>query len=166
MDNIRKIFLPNNKISPYNPLIDGGFRAEIYLYGYALHHLSYNEAIRMFTKSSWDISVLEHLKQFNQNNKLINKNEYYSINDIKENKVFNDFIKEVFILFGQSYKIDKIKINYNKMGSEKSKDNLSDLDGDRILVDYRTVLTQNIIRKPDTKTDRRYLYLFNMTEDY
>ena len=165
INNIRKIYFPNKEIA-FNPLIDGGYRAEIYLYGCVLHELSFTEAIKMYKKIPWNLSVLEHLKQFNENNIKINKMEFVKIEDIKKNKDLNDFIKEVFIQFSKFYKVNEIKINYNKMGSEKSKSDLINLDDKQFLIDYTSILKRNVIRQPDTETDKRFLYLFDMIEDY
>lgn len=166
IDNIRKIYFPNKEVI-FKPILEGGYRAEIYLYGYILHKLSFNGAIKMYKKFPWNLSVLEHLKQFNKNNKPINKVEFVKIDDIKNNKELNDFIKNVFVQFCEFYDIDVVKIKYNKMISEKSKFDFIELDDEeKILIDYSVCLERNIARKPDTETDKRYLYLFDLIEDY
>ena len=165
IDNIRKIYFPNKEVT-FNPIVDGGYRAEIYLYGCVLKELSYTEAIKMYKSFPWNLSVLEHLKEFNKNNMKINKIEFVKIEDIKNNKDLNDFIKEVFFQFFKLYKTNVIKVNYNKMGSEKSNDDLISLDDKQLLIDYNTCLERNIIREPDTETDKRFLYLFKKIDDY
>lgn len=167
IDNIRKIYQRDNKIVTFNPLVDGGYRAEIYLYGSILHRLSVTEALKMFKKNSWNISVLEHLKLFNDKNKKEKDNiEHYSLDFIKNNKDLNDFIKEVMILFSNFFDIEEVKIDYSRTGSEKSRDNLDINDDDGISIDYGTSLRRDIIKKPDTETDKRYLYLFDLIEEY
>lgn len=166
IDNIRKIYFPNKDIN-FLPLLNGGYREEIYLYGYILHTLSFTEEIKMYKKIAWNLTVLGNLKQLNENNKTINKVEYDKINDIKNNKELNDFIKNVFAQFCDAYGIDVVKINYNKMISEKSRFDLIDIDdNEKILIDFSTCLERKIIKMPDTETDKRYLYLLDMIDNY
>ena len=165
IDNIRKIYFPNKEIN-FNPIVDGGYRTEIYLYGCPLKELSFTEAIKMHKTIPWNLSVLEHLKEFNKNNIKIKRIEFVKIEDIKNNKDLNDFIKEVFLQFFKLYKTNEIQINYNKMCSEKHKDDLINLDGEQLLIDYNTCLERNIIKEPDTETDKRFLYLFKRIDDY
>ena len=120
----------------------------------------------MYKTISWNVSVLEHLKQFNKNNIKVNIIEFVKIDDIKKNEDLNDFIKEVFIHFSKFYKVNDFKINYNMMGSQKVKSDLINLDDNQFLIDYTSSLKRNINRQPDTETDKRFLYLFNMIEDY
>ena len=165
IDNIRKIYFPNKEIN-FKPIIDGGYRAEIYLYGCVLKELSFTEAIKMYKIIPWNLSVLEHLKEFNDNNIKIKKIEIVKLEDIKNNKELNDFIKEVFYQFSKLYKVDEIKIDYNKMGSAKSKDDLINLDSKQLLINYSACLERNIIKEPDSEIDKRFLYLYKMIDDY
>ena len=165
IDNIRKIYFPNKEVI-FNPIIDGGYRAEIYLYGCVLKELSFTEAIKMHKKIPWNLSVLEHLKEFNKNNIKIKKIEFAKIEDIKNNKDLNDFIKEVFYQFSKLYKVDEIKIDYNKMGYAKSKNDLINLDDKQLFINYSACLERNTIKEPDSEFDKRFLYLYKMVDDY
>ena len=80
------------------------------VYGCVLKELSFTEAIKMYKIIPWNLSVLEHLKEFNDNNIKIKKIEIVKLEDIKKNKELNDFIKEVFYQFSKLYKVDEIKI--------------------------------------------------------
>ena len=120
----------------------------------------------MYKKIPWNLSVLEHLKEFNDNNIKIKKIEIVKLEDIKNNKELNDFIKEVFYQFSKLYKVDEIKIDYNKMGSSKSKGDLINLDSKQLLINYSACLERNIIKEPDSEIDKRFLYLYKMIDDY
>ena len=69
------------------------------------------------------------------------------------------------VIFCDFFDIEEVKIDYNWMGSEKSRGNLN-INDDGILLDYGTSLRRNIIKKSDTETDKRYLYLFDLIEEY
>ena len=115
----------------------------------------------MYNKKTWDLSVCEHLKQFNMKNKKINKAYEVDIDDVKQNEDFNDFIKEIFIKINKYYKLDnQITFNFKEVGSEKSKDNISFAKSDKLLFDFSVCLTNRRVTIPDTETDSRLLRYF------
>ena len=161
IDNIQIIFSENKNIIP-KPVIDGGNRVEIYLYGSILYKLSFGEALKMYDISTWNLSVLEHLKQFNKNNKTISKTEEIKINDIIKNNKMSDFIKDIFIQFNQHYECNDILLfNYSVSGSSKKpNEDLYYIKKDVFLFDYGVYSENTIINVPDTETDKNILHLF------
>ena len=65
MDNIRKKY-SENKNEKFKQVIDGGNRAEIYLYGNVLCKLYLAGALKMFDKTAWDLPVYKHLELFKE----------------------------------------------------------------------------------------------------
>jgi len=161
IDNLQIIFSENKNIIP-KPVIDGGNRAEIYLYGSILYKLFFNEALRMHDKSTWNLSVLEHLNQFKKNNKYISESKEVKLNDIIKNKTMSEFIKDILIQFNQLYKCnDIILFNYGVSGScKKANEDLDNIGDDVLVFDYGDYLENTIINVPDTETDKKILYLF------
>ena len=160
IDNIQIIFSENKNIIP-KPLIDDGNRAEIYLYGSILYKLSFSEALKMHDISTWNLSVLEHFKQFNKNNKTFSKTEEVKINDIIKSKKMSDFIKDIFIQFNQHYECNDILLfNYSVSGSPKPNKDLYYTKKDVFVLDYSVYSENTIINVPDTETDKNILHLF------
>ena len=118
----------------------------------------------MHKKLTWNLSVLEHLKQFNENNKPIKLFENVKLDDIKNNSDLHDFIKEVFIQFSKYYQCETIKMNYNEIGLEKSKENIDQIDDDQLIFDYRICLEKKKNKIPDTETDKNLFYMFDNEE--
>ena len=161
IDNIQIIFSENKNIIPKR-VIDGGNRVEIYLYGSILYKLSFSEALKMHDISTWNSSVLEHLKQFKKNNKTISKTEEVKLNDIIKSKKMSDFIKDIFVQFNQHYECNDILLfNYSVSGSSKKRnEDLYYTKKDVFLFDYNVYSENTIINVPDTETDKNILHLF------
>ena len=161
IDNLQIIFSEKKNII-LRPVIDGGNRAEIYLYGKILYKLFFNEALEMHDKSTWNLSVLEHLKQFKKNNKFISKEKEVKLDDIIKSKTMSEFIKDIIIQFNQLYKCnDIILFNYGVSGScKKSNEDLDYIENDVIVFDYGDYLENTIINVPDTETNKKILHLF------
>ena len=159
IDNLQIIFSEKKNIIP-KAIIDGGNRAEIYLYGNILYKLFFNSALRMHDKSTWNLSVLEHLKQFKKNNKYISEEKEVKLNDIIKSKTMSEFIKDILIQFNKFYKCnDIILFNYGVSGSCK-KANEDYIANDVLVFDYGDYLENTIINVPDTETDKKILHLF------
>ena len=161
IDNLQIIFSEKKNII-LRPVIDGGNRAEIYLYGKILYKLFFNEALEMHDKSTWNLSVLEHLKQFKKNNKFISKEKEVKLDDIIKSKTMSEFIKDIIIQFNQLYKCnDIILFNYGVSGSCKNaNEDLDYIGNDVIVFDYGDYLENTIINVPDTETNKKILHLF------
>ena len=162
IDNIQKIFSENKKIIIPKSIINEDSRMEIYLYGSILYKLFFNSALRMHDKSTWNLSVLEHLKQFKKNNKYISEEKEVKLNDIIKSKTMSEFIKDIIIQFNQCYKCnDIIHFNYGVSGScKKANEDLDNISNDVLVFDYGDYLENTIINVPDTETDKKILHLF------
>ena len=135
---------------------------EIYLYGSILYKLFFNSALRMHDKSTWNLSVLEHLKQFKKNNKYISEEKEVKLNDIIKSKTVSEFIKDIIIQYNKFYKCnDIIHFNYGVSGScKKANEDLDNISNDVLVFDYGDYLENTIINVPDTETDKKILHLF------
>ena len=160
INNIRRIYLENEN-EKIKPVIDGGNRAEIYLYGKILSELSFEQALKMFDSKTWEATVPEHLKKFNGNNQRIKKTVNVSLEEIMKDDHMNDFIKDVFTIFNRFYKCENIlTLKFNTVGSEKADEDSSFIDSDKILLNYNTVLENTKITIPDTGTDKNLIKIF------
>ena len=162
IDNIQKIFSENKKIIIPKSITNEDSRMEIYLYGSILYKLFFNSALRMHDKSTWNLSVLEHLKQFKKNNKYISEEKEVKLNDIIKSKTMSEFIKDIIIQFNLRYKCnDIIHFNYGVSGScKKANEDLDNISNDVLVFDYGDYLENTIINVPDTETDKKILHLF------
>ena len=159
LDNIRKMYSKNKK-EQFKPVIDGGHKAEIYLYGNILDKLYFEEALKMYDKSTWELSILEHLEQFNENNKSKHKIEQINIEQIKKNEKIDNFMKEIFIQFNNFYKCnDKISLNYTT-SAERSNDIIDNTPKNELIFDYNDFVENNKIIIPDTETNEKQFYKY------
>ena len=162
IDNIQKIYSKNKNKTIIKPIVDGGSRAEIYLYGSILDRLYLEEAINMFDLSTWKLSVKDHLEIFNKNNipKIMNKT--YNLNEIKGNSTMNNFLKDLFIQYTIFYKLKSINLYYHEtlLGSGKSDENNNSMNNDEFFLDYSICLQNTKVNVPDTETDKKLFYLF------
>ena len=153
IDNLSIIF-SKYKNMIIKPIIDRGYMTEVYLYGIILYKLSFSEALKMHDKSTWKLSVLEHLKEFNKNNKAILKVHDENLDNILKNKNLSNFIKDIFIQFNKYYECNGImKFDYSVLGdSEKLIEDLYFIEKGCFLFDYEVYLEKTKITIPDTGT--------------
>ena len=153
IDNLSIIF-SKYKNMIIKPIIDRGYMTEVYLYGIILYKLSFREALKMHDKSTWNLSVLEHLKEFNKNNKAILKVHDENLDNILKNKNLSNFIKDIFIQFNKYYECNGImKFDYSVLGdSEKLIEDLYFIEKGCFLFDYEVYLEKTKITIPDTGT--------------
>ena len=153
IDNLSIIF-SKYKNMIIKPIIDRGYMTEVYLYGIILYKLSFSEALKMHDKSTWKLSVLEHLKEFNKNNKAILKVHDENLENILKNKNLSNFIKDIFIQFNKYYECNGImKFDYSVLGdSEKLIEDLYFIEKGCFLFDYEVYLEKTKITIPDTGT--------------
>ena len=153
IDNLSIIF-SKYKNMIIKPIIDRGYMTEVYLYGIILYKLSFSEALKMHDKSTWNLSVLEHLKEFNKNNKAILKVHDENLDNILKNKNLSNFIKDIFIQFNKYYECNGImKFDYSVLGdSEKLIEDLYFIEKGCFLFDYEVYLEKTKITIPDTGT--------------
>ncbi len=88
------LYITKNKNKYYE--IDGGHKAEIFLYGDILNKIYFPQSLELFKKSNWNKEIEEHILSFNNANKKI-KDSYqiFTINEI----YFNDDFCEFFRIF-------------------------------------------------------------------
>ena len=153
IDNLSIIF-SKYKNMIIKPIIDRGYMTEVYLYGIILYKLTFSEALKMHDKSTWNLSVLEHLKEFNKNNKAILKVHDENLDNILKNKNLSNFIKDIFIQFNKYYECNGImKFDYSVLGdSEKLIEDLYFIEKGCFLFDYEVYLEKTKITIPDTGT--------------
>ena len=153
IDNLSIIF-SKYKNMIIKPIIDRGYMTEVYLYGIILYKLSFSEALKMHDKSTWNLSVLEHLKEFNKNNKAILKVHDENLDNILKNKNLSNFIKEIFIQFNKYYECNGfMKFDYSVLSdSEKLIEDLYFIEKGCFLFDYEVYLEKTKITIPDTGT--------------
>ena len=153
IDNLSIIF-SKYKNMIIKPIIDRGYMTEVYLYGIILYKLTFSEALKMHDKSTWKLSVLEHLKEFNKNNKAILKVHDENLDNILKNKNLSNFIKDIFIQFNKYYECNGImKFDYSVLGdSEKLIEDLYFIEKGCFLFDYEVYLEKTKITIPDTGT--------------
>ena len=161
MDNIRKKY-SENKNEKFKQVIDGGNRAEIYLYGNVLYKLYLEGALKMFDKTTWDLPVYKHLELFKEDNRELSEDKKRKIDDIQKDLNMADFIKDIIFQFDKFYKGDgQLELNYLEYGSEKPNDNLMFIDeNNEVFLDYSTYIETSKITIPDTETDKNVLNKF------
>ena len=160
MDNIRLKYSLEKNIS-LKPVIDGGNRAEIYLYGNVLTRLFLSGALYLFDKKTWNLPVYKHLEQFNENNKSF-PDKKQTIEDLKNDVNIIDFFKEIINQFINYYECDvKINLNFKQYGSEKPNDNsMSIEENNEGYLDYSAYIETSKITIPDTETDKNLIDQF------
>ncbi len=160
MDNIRLKYAIEKDIS-LKPVIDGGNRAEIYLYGYVLSRLFLSGALFLIDKKTWNLPVYKHLEQFNENNKSF-PDKKQTIEDLKNNVNIIDFFKEIINQFINNYECDvKTNLNFKEYGSEKPNDNSMFIEeNNEGYLDYSAYIETSKITIPDTETDKNLIDQF------
>ena len=162
IDNIRLKYSEEKDIK-LKPVIDGGNRAEIYLYGDVLHKLYLIDALNMFDYKTWRLSVLSHLEEFNNNNnKKTSGKKLLTINEIINDKNMNKYLKDLFYQYNKFYKCNnKIQLNYGCFGSQRFNDySISISEKKELVLDYSTYSETTIITIPDTETNKKFFHIF------
>ena len=160
MDNIRLKYLIDKYIS-LKPVINGGNRAEIYLYGNVLTRLYLSGALYLFDKKTWNLPVYKHLEQFNENNKSF-PDKKQTIEDLKNDANIFDFFKEIINQFIKYYECDiKMNLNFEEYVLENPND-ISMLieENDEGFLDFSVYIETSKVRIPDTETDKNLIDQF------
>lgn len=112
---IRGILQKYNKKQNYNNLgIDGGEKAEIYLYGKILNTIYFPQAFELFKFSNWKRTIWEHIEKFQNinNNYYINKySDSIKCKDISNDEDLCDFLKKFIFKFMEIVNKDKENVN-------------------------------------------------------
>jgi len=133
----------NNNIN--NVKIDGGNKAEIFLYGKILDKIYFYQAIELFKYSNWEMTITEHIQTFQNKNTLVNS--LVSFDTIKKNKDLSDFIKTFIVKFEKSFNKDKktseiyIMFEPNASACRESKNDDISIDPNIIKFDTNAFIT-------------------------
>jgi len=159
LDNIRKKYAKNKK-EQFTPVVDGGHRAEIYLYGNILNKLYLGGALSMFNICSWKKSILDHLEDFNENNRPSNEIIQLSIDEVNNKYNLDDFLKQICIQFNKFYKCNnQIVLNFST-SAERSNYIYDNIPNNELVLDYNLCVETNKIEIPDTETNEIDFYKY------
>ena len=115
------LYIMKNKNKYYE--IDGGHKAEIFLYGDILNKIFFPQALELFKKSNWNKEIAEHIKSFNNANKKIKDSfQTFTINEIYFNDDFCEFFKIFIKKFIETVAVrskDSIVFDNNASASRK-----------------------------------------------
>ena len=137
----------------YNNLaIDGGEKAEIYLYGKILEKIFFPQALELFKFSNWKKEIWEHIANFqniNTNNNYKSSTICIKCKDISNNEDLCDFIKKFIIKFVDIYNKDEKNINKkyvvfdtNASAGKVSKNNYKNENNDIIVFNCNESITR------------------------
>ena len=106
--------------------IDGGHKAEIYLYGKILDRIYFSQALELFRKSNWDKEIIEHIENFNYAIK--NKKDYLilSFQQILSNDDLCDFFKTFVINFIKLVSKEKYIVFDNNASAKRKQGQIND----------------------------------------
>jgi len=98
------LYIMKNR-NKYNE-IDGGHKAEIFLYGGILKRIVFPQALELFKKSNWNKEIVEHIKCFNNANKKIKDSfQTFTVNEIYFNNDFCEFFRIFIKKFIETVKV-------------------------------------------------------------
>ena len=163
MEKIRFIYLSQDPEIYKSPIIDGGFRAEIYLYGQILSKIYFSQAYDMFKFSTWKLSIEEHLQKFNQNNQEIKeKDKLIIIENLKNDLDTCDFIKNILQEINVCLECNGVlKFDLSFYSSYRQKEYKKEInEPGTLLFDYSEYKENTIVIRPDTEFDQSLAYKF------
>ena len=123
--NIKGILFKMHLQNKYSE-IDGGHKAEIYLYGKILDRIYFSQALELFRKSNWDKEIIEHIENFNYAIK--NKKDYLilSFQQILCNDALCDFFKTFVINFIKLVSKEKYIVFDNNASAKRKQGQIND----------------------------------------
>ena len=163
MENIRFIYLSQDPEIYKSPVIDGGYRTEIYLYGKILNKLYFPQAYDMFKFSTWKLSIEDHLQKFNQNNQEKNETQIIKMDNLMDDIDVCDFIKNILKEINDCLECNgEIKFDLNFYTSYRAIEyNYKEINKPGILLfDYSEYKEITPIIRPDTEFDQSLFYKF------
>lgn len=116
--------------------LDGGHKAEIYLFGKILDKISYAQGFELFKMSNWTKTIPDHILNFNS---LSNKNsrEFHKVNNFLNNQDLCEFLKLFIKKFSEILiKDGMIVINYEASSGKREANYLIDNKENSLLIDY------------------------------
>ena len=144
------------------PFIDGGYRAEVYLYGKPLMEIYFEEAYNMFCKSTWNSSIVTHLIKFNENNKYQKKRIKININEFINNSLACGFLKKIFTEFNEfvANNSNEVELNYGCNARIVNDGQDIEIEKDCIFLDYEACVENSDVFRPDTEINKSLLYKY------
>ena len=86
--------LIKNKYTNYNLLsLDGGDKAEVFLYGNKLNSINFSQSLELFKMSNWKKTIPEHIENFNNHKKIVKDNDFISLDSILKDNDLCEFYK-------------------------------------------------------------------------
>ena len=161
IEGLRQKFNGQKKIKKIP--IDGGEKAEIYLYGEILGEIKFHQAIELFKISNWDKTIPQHIELFRNSPNKNNNEEFTNIEFLKKNNDYSEFFIKVIEIFD---KIKKLKgfyyFNYNdKSGKINRKNELEEdevSDKNLIKFDYSDYAERPVRKIPDSSLQNNIFY--------
>ena len=159
LDNIGKKYA-KNKTEQFTPVVDEGHRAEIYLYRNIHNKLYLGGALSMFDICSWKKSILDHLEDFNGNNRPLNEIIQLSIDEVNNKYNLDDFLKQICFQFNKFYKCNnQIVLNFST-SAERSNYIYDNIPNNDLVLDYNLCVETNKVEIPDTETNENGFYKY------
>lgn len=116
--------------------LDGGHKAEVYLFGKILDKISFAQGFELFKMSNWTKTIPDHILNFNSlNNK--NSREFHKVNIFLNNHDLCEFLKLFIKIFSEILtNDDMIVINYEASSGKREANYLIDNKENSLLIDY------------------------------
>ena len=116
--------------------LDGGHKAEIYLFGKILDKICYAQAFELFKMSNWTKTIPNHISNFNSLS-YKNNREFFNVDSFLNNQDLCEFLKQFIKKFSELLiKDGLIAINYEASSGKREAFYLINNKENNILIDY------------------------------
>lgn len=123
IDEERKLInsiLFKNKNNYKSLSLDGGEKAEVFLYGNVLNIINFRQSLELFKPKNWEKTIPEHIENFNKNKISDNKLEFLLLKQITQDDNLCDFYKILAKKFRENvHKKNENKIIYDNSACAK-----------------------------------------------
>ena len=127
--------------------IDGGEKAEIYLYGNILEKIYFRQSFELFKLNHWNKTIIEHIEMFLSANNLEENILEMKLTDIKNDHDICDFLKSFIFKFIQTFKQkrgdnNKLVFDLNSSAGKIkiTENNFNEIDSDSVLFNLKFCL--------------------------
>ena len=151
---IQGILKKTVKIKSINDLkIDGGHKAEIFLYGKILDRIYFYQAIELFKFSNWNLTIIEHIQTFQKINNVTE--DVLTCEQISKNQDLSEFIRHFIVKFEEIFhkgkKISDIYVKFEPYASsfKLSSNIINTIEPNKIIFDYNESITIPKYDMPD-----------------
>jgi len=107
--------LKKNKNEYATVELDGGEKAEVFMYGNLLKKIYFGQALELFKKKNWEKTIPQHISSFNAAKNYTSQIKFFTLEQIINNDEFCDFFKIIAKKFKKYYlkkKDEKFIFNY------------------------------------------------------